>query len=221
MKTTIYLLALISLLSGCTVSTTTSTKPNSNNTPASTEPKSADASTDKEPVLNALKKLREVQAVTVKTVRANGDAAIIEQFSASDSSYSRKAEDGESIETVIVGPETFSRMNSAWEWKKEADADPKSSASYTFSFPINWLIRLMSGMNLQTVASEDLNGKPTTLYTLTASKETTDLPKSLKIWIGKDNGLPLKMESESDEGANTTTYDFDSKVKIVRPVVKK
>lgn len=181
----------------------------------------ANVSDSKEELLNAFKKFRNVPFVTVKSVsNDNKSETIIEQYSSVNSSFSRKSENGEATETIIVGSETFSRMNSSWEWKKESDA--KTTASDSFFFPYSNLEKHIPDFDIKSKGEETINGKTATVYELTLSKPNPEVPSLIKIWIGKDNGLPLKIFNEIEQDTNLTrTFDFDSKVDIKRPTVGK
>ena len=203
---------------GCKMSDTNSNT-GSNNSNSKEQP--SKISDSKEELLNAFKKFRNVPFVIVKSVSTNNKSeTIIEQYSSVNSSYSRKSEDGEAIETIIVGSETFSRINSSWEWKKESDA--KMTASDNFFFPYKWFEKHIPDFDIKSEGEETINGKNAAVYNLTLSKPNPEVPSLIKIWIGKDSGLPLKIFNENEKGQNLTrTFDFESKVNIERPIVGK
>ena len=211
---TVFLLSV----SGCKTSGTNSNNRNSNSNSA-VQP-SKNVSDSKEELLNAFKKFRNVPFAAVKSVRTGNNAAtILEQYSAADSSFSRKTEDGEGFETIIVGSETYSRNNSYWEWKKESESN--TTASERFFSGSDQLAKYIPNFEIAADGEESVNGKTARLYNLTLSKPHPEVPSLIKIWIGKDNGLPLKRYNDFEGGSLTMTWDYESAVKIERPVVGK
>lgn len=229
----VFAVAFISAL-GCKMTSTNSTNSESvsknsnsnigsNNSNSKEQTKVSDptkGADSKEELLNAFKNFRDVPFVTAKSVSTENKETIIEQYSSVNSSYSRKSESGESIETIIFGSETFSRMNSSWEWKKESDA--KTTASDSFFFPYKYLESHIPDFDIKSAGEETINGKNAAVYNLTLSKPNPEVPSLIKIWIDKDSGLPLKIFSEIEKDNNLTrNFDFESKVNIARPVVGK
>lgn len=208
---------LISVL-GCKMTGTNSSSENNSST---LKEQSSKTSNPKEELQNAFKNFRNVPFVTVKTDGTGEESAtIIEQYSSVNSSYSRKTEDGEGIETIIVGSENFSRMNSSWEWKK--DSGSNEPAAKTFFFKYDAFADKIPNFEIQSGGEETVNGKAATVYNLTLAKPNPEVPSLIKIWISKDSGLPLKIfKVLGDNNKVTDTFDFESKVNIERPVVGK
>lgn len=191
-------------------------KQNSN----STVQQSSKAVDPKEALTSAFKKLRNVPFATLKTER-DGSSAIVEQYSSANSSYSRKTEDGEGTETIIVGADAFSRMNKYFPWKKESNSS--DSADKAFFFSLDYLAeKIILASTVKSGGEETVNGKTAAVYESSLAERDPEIPTSIKIWIGKENGLPLKIDKESKVGSKVThIFDFDSAVNIERPALDK
>lgn len=210
---TVFLLSFL----GCRTNDTGSNNGNSN---LNLKEPASKVSDPKEELLNAFKKFRNVPFVTVRSVSTSDKSkTIIEQYSAVNSSFSRKTDNEEDSQTIIIGSETFSKMNSFWEWRKESESN--TTASDNFFSPYDHLVKIIPGFDIKTAGEETVGGKTATIYNLTLSKPRSDVPSLIKIWIGKDNGLPLKRFNDFEDGNLTMTWDYESTVNIERPVVGK
>jgi hypothetical protein len=170
--------------------------------------------------VSAFKKIRTVPFATVKT-ESTDSPTVIEQYSSAASSYSRKGADGSLTETIIVGPETFSRNNSAFEWKKESGGSDEPADKRFFSV-YDYFAQKIPFFEVQTKGEETVAGKNSDVYELTLAKPNPDVPSLIRIWIGKETGLPMKMYKELNKDDKVTdTFDYESAVNIVRPTVGK
>jgi outer membrane lipoprotein-sorting protein len=208
------LLVLVSI-SGCKLSGANSVNS------SSSKDTSTVAADPRKSVSDALQKLRSVPFVTAKTERSDSDSDFtIEKFSAADQSYSQSSVSEEDSQMVIVGKETFSKMNSYWPWRKESDSS--ESAADRFFSHYDRIVRYLPDLNAAADGQELVDGRTANVIILTTPKPTSDWPASIKIWIDKENGLPLKFVTEvSSDTKNTKKFDFQSPVKIERPVVGK
>ncbi len=76
--------------------------------------------------------------------------------------------------------------------------------------------------NVEYVGKENVGGKDTLIYRYKSEMKDVQ-PINSKIWIGADNGLPLKIEVEKTGKGSammTTSYDYDKEIKIEAPPVK-
>ena len=202
---------LVATLGCSNIGSNSSTNPNSTNAnSASPDPKAA--------IQDAFKKFRAVPFVTVKDEGTEGPmATVIEQYSASDEAFSRKyLEQGDRTEVIIVGKDNYSKMNEFWPWR--VDSGSTDTAANTFFFPYDSLERMIPEFNVKDSREESVDGKTALVVTLVPPKPYPEVPASITIWIGKDNGLPLKMEKES---RRTETFDYETPVKIEKPRVEK
>lgn len=204
---------------GCKMTGTVSSngKPGSNSTEQSSK-----AVDSKEALASAFKKLRNVPFATVKIERTGDMAAtIIEQYSAANSSYSKKTEVGESFEKIIIGPESFSRQNSFFPWRKESDY-PESADKAFFSIHNYLAEKVIPSSEVKSGGEETLNGKTAAVYNISLAERDSDIPALIRIWIGKETGLPMKIYKEFRNGNKMTdTFDYESAVNIERPAVDK
>jgi hypothetical protein len=207
---------LVSVL-GCKTAGMTDSS-NAKHTSNSTEQPSKTADS-KEALVSAFKKIRTVPFATVKT-ESTDSPTVIEQYSSATSSYSRKSADESLTETIIVGPETFSRNNSAFEWKKESGSDEPADKRF-FSI-YDYFAQKIPFFEVQSKGEETVAGKNSDVYELTLAKPNPDVPSLIRIWIGKETGLPMKMYKELNKDDKVTdTFDYESAVNIVRPTVGK
>lgn len=213
----VFAVFLMSVL-GCKMPGSNST--NENNS-SSIKEQPAKTSNLKEELQNAFKKFRNVPFATVKGERTGDNPeTITEQYSSANSSYSRKSDNEENTQVIIVGPEKFSKMNSSWPWRKESDSNEPASEAFFSRY--NYLAEKIPSFEIQPGAEETVNGKKAAVYSLTLAKPNPDIPSLIKIWIGKDSGLPLKMLNEfGNNNKFTETFDFETTVSIERPAIDK
>ena len=202
---------------GCKTNNNNSTgeDPKSNN-----KEQSSPKSDSKAELQNAFNKFRNVPFVTVKQFDNDNKLKQTEKFSSADSSFHRKKEE-DGGEITIIGSETFSKENSNWEWRKESES--RNTASKQFFFPYDWLAEHIPDFNITAAGEEIVEGKTAAVYSLTPPKTQEEVPSLIRIWVGKDNGLPLKRYNElKDKSMSwTETFDYETKFKIERPTVGK
>lgn len=219
----ILLFAIIGCKLPATSSSNSSAPPNSANiTNGSTANKSSASSEDPRfSVSEALRKLRSVPFVTTKSEMAEaGSSKTIEQFLAADDSYTRRSESGEDTEHIKIGKDYFSRMNSNWPWKKETGST--DSATEAFYGRFDRITRALSEFSGAAGGDESVDGKAAGVVTLTAIKQSSDMPTMMKFWIDKEKGVILKMLIEmGKDSTSTTTFDYTTPVKIERPKLEK
>jgi len=202
---------LVAALGCSNFGSNSSTNPNTTNAnSASPDRKAA--------IQDAFKKFRTVPFVTVKSESTgSSNTTVVEQYSASDEAFSRKyLEQGDRTEVIIVGKDNYSKMNEFWPWK--VDSGSTDTAANTFFFPYDSLERMIPEFNVRDSREESIDGKTALVVTLVPPKPYPEVPSSITIWIGKDNGLPLKMDKES---RLTETFDYETPVKIEKPRVEK
>jgi outer membrane lipoprotein-sorting protein len=123
------------------------------------------------------------------------------------------------METIIIGKDTY--MKSGDSWRKFpvslGDAIPKMRDAFTEE-------GMKSLTDVEYVGEETVNGKSAFLYRYKGDTVKEATKYNAKIWIGKDNGLPLKIEVEYPDGTllknMTTVYDYDTKLTIEAPSAK-
>ena len=222
-------LILLSMIVGCKLPATSSSNSSApsnsasaNTANSSTANKSPASSEDPRfSVSDALRKLRSVPFVTTKSERAEaGSSKTIEQYLAADERYTRRSESGEDSEHIKIGKDYFSRMNSNWPWKKETGST--DSATEAFYGRFDRITRALSEFSGAAGGDESIDGKAASVVTLTAIKQSSDMPTMMKFWIDKEKGVILKMLIEmGKDSTSTTTFDYTTPVKIERPALDK
>lgn len=217
---------LLSVTIGCKfpeTSSNSSVPSNSANTAGSGAPGKSTASTEdtRLSVSDALRKLRSVPFVTTKTESTEANSSkTTEQYAAADESYTRRSESGEDMEFIKIGKDYYSRMNSHWPWKKETGST--DTAIEAFYGRYDRITRTLSEFSATTDTQETVDGKAANVVTLTAIKQSPEMPTSMKFWIDKETGLPLKLVFErSKDSKDTTTFDYQTPVKVERPALDK
>ena len=122
------------------------------------------------------------------------------------------------MESIIIGKDTYLKIGGAWK---------KFSANLSESIPKMRDAFTEEGMKslgeVEYVGEDAVNGKSALLYRYQGSAIKDGASYTSKLWVGKDSGLPLKIEVEYPAGGAlkqmTTTYDYDAKVAIESPTV--
>lgn len=178
--------------------------------------------TGREDLIKSLEKFEKVPFVTLtSTSSENESEPTIEQYSAVKSAYSRKSNNKQVDQVVVIGSETFSTSTLARKWNKENESR-YSAAEMLFS-RFDQLIRYIPGYdNFGIEADEAINGKTATVYKMNLAKPRFEVPDSYKFWICKESGLPLKIVRTIENGIIITeTFDYTTTVEIERPKVGK
>lgn len=124
----------------------------------------------------------------------------------------------ESMESIIIGRDTYMKLNGAWR---------------KFPTPLDQTISSLRDMfteeGLKTLAdvkqeSDDtVDGEDAIVYSYTGKVPQTSNTYNSKLFIGKDDGLPLKIEVEYSGGPlkkMTTVYRYSPDVKIEAPIAQ-
>lgn len=121
-----------------------------------------------------------------------------------------------SVELIIIGKSTYMKINGKWQ-KSPAnlgDSIPKMRDAFTEE-------GLKSLGDVEYVGEDSAAGKNALLYRYKGNTVKDATAYDSKLWIGKDNGLPLKIEVDYPKGGvlkqMTTVYDYDKKVTIESP----
>ena len=122
---------------------------------------------------------------------------------------------------IIFGPDEFSRMNSNWEWSKDTSSNDTAAKRFFRNF--DWIAeKYLPETEVKTENEETINGKPAKVYKLSLGKPSPEVPTSIRIWIDKDRGLPMKIAKERDGLRDLIEeIDLDTSVKIAKPTVGK
>lgn len=120
------------------------------------------------------------------------------------------------METIIIGKDTYIKIGDKWT-KSSMDLG-KTIPDLRDSFTEEGL---KSIVDVEYVGDDSVDGKAALVYRYKGNTVKEAGPYTSKLWVSKDDGLPLKIEVEYSEGMldkMTTVYDYESEVKIEAPI---
>ncbi len=171
----------------------------------------------KEAVTSAYKKFQALNFYHSLTATKTGQATVQTEldFNAPDKYWIKNNISGSKSEVIVIGNESFSRLNEG-KWTKMPDGQMSSmEMRKTMS---DAAVAQMK--DFEFVGKESLNGKDTFVYKF---KSTYGGDSTSKVWIAADSGLPMKVETEGNfSGTNlniSIIYDYDKDAKIETPKV--
>jgi len=193
---------------------TSKSEPNSNNTSIQKENSVTVSSNPRDDVIKASKKFTEQDSFQA-TMDGTGSKAIhMEiQYVAPDSYHIKNSP---LMEIIIIGKSTYMKINGKWQKSPASlsDSIPKMRDAFTEE-------GLKSLGDVEYVGEDSVSGKTALLYRYKGNTLKDETAYDSKLWIGKDNGLPLKIEVEYPNSdllkQMTTVYDYDTKVTIESP----
>jgi outer membrane lipoprotein-sorting protein len=121
------------------------------------------------------------------------------------------------MEAVILGKDTYLKTGGAWKKfpMNLGDSIAKMRDSLTEE-------GMKSLKDVEYLGEDAVNGKNALLYKYKGDTVKEKTVYTSRLWVGKDNGLPLKIEVEYPAGSilkqMTTIYDYDTKVTIESPI---
>ncbi|MFV0389906.1 MAG: hypothetical protein ACK5NT_14270 [Pyrinomonadaceae bacterium] len=120
-------------------------------------------------------------------------------------------------EVIVIGNDTFSRMNEG-DWTKASEGASPNVKKLRDELSAK---AEKSMSDVKAVGTETVDGKATHVYTFKSNEGGSS---DSKIWLLDDSGLPLKVESKgnySGQEVNVViSYDYNAKVDISKPEVK-
>ncbi len=124
-----------------------------------------------------------------------------------------------SMEFIVIGKDTFLKSNGSWKKFPANMGDSISKMRDAFTEE-----GMKSLKDVEFAGEESVNGKSALLYKYKGETVKDANAYNSRLWIGKDNGLPLKIEVEYPGGGlvkqMTTNYDYETKVSIDPPTTK-
>ena len=125
---------------------------------------------------------------------------------------------GPGLETIVIGKDVYLSMNGSFEKLPGAMDGSIPDLRATFNKEgRKWF------SDVKYVGEESVGGKPSLVYEYKNKGEGNLGENDSKIWVGKDDGLPLKIESRYKRGNLKTMvieYEYDPNIKIEAPVKK-
>jgi outer membrane lipoprotein-sorting protein len=125
---------------------------------------------------------------------------------------------GPGLETIVIGKDVYLSMNGSFEKLPGAMDGSIPDLRATFNKEgRKWF------SDVKYVGEESVGSKPSLVYEYKNKGEGNLGENDSKIWVGKDDGLPLKIESRYKRGNLKTMvieYEYDPNIKIEAPVKK-
>ncbi|MEQ1763045.1 MAG: hypothetical protein ABL984_07865 [Pyrinomonadaceae bacterium] len=126
---------------------------------------------------------------------------------------------GPGLETVVIGKDVYLSMEGSFQKLPGAMGNSVPDLRATFNNEgRKWF------SDVRFVGEETVNGKPSLVYEYKNKGEGNRGENDSKIWVAKDDGLPLKIESRYKSGNLKTMvieYEYDPNIKIEVPATKK
>ena len=215
---------LIAAASGCKMLKTaieSRSAANSNAAPPAVAPKINDSSSTKSPASASGDPLQDLKTTSKRFSEENAFHAVMDMHGKTDShmEVSYVAPDRYSIkngvmETVIIGKQTYMKLNGSWK------KFPVDMASQIPNLRQAFTEEAMKGIsNARYLDDDTVDGKDAFVLEYDGDYKGVGAYTS-SVWIGKDDGLPMKIEVRYSDGAlqtMTTDYDYDN-VTIDPPV---
>jgi acyl CoA:acetate/3-ketoacid CoA transferase alpha subunit len=161
----------------------------------------------------------------IKNTSSNGSTnTLLVEYAAPDHyhmvTHSQAGGRDTSLEYVIVGKDTFMKMNGG-EWKRfPVDMSKMISA---FRDP-KFIEELAKTADVKFVSADTVDGSPMLVYEYTMNNAMgMNIKSHAKTWVAVADGLPRKSESESEYGGvktktEMTMSDYNSDIKIESPI---
>ncbi len=181
---------------------------NTGTTPDANSPESEKA---KEDVVSSTRKLKDLKFWSAKTEIENMPALSGEiKYVAPDRFYFKQGTN----EAIVVGDQTYTKEDGKWQ---KSDFDMSGLKKIQDNALTEEDVKKIQ--NVAVIGTETLNGRKTTVYGHRSGGGAAD--SATKMWIDEETKLVLKTVVENRAGAQTqrvtTTYDFDTPVKIETP----
>jgi outer membrane lipoprotein-sorting protein len=175
----------------------------------------SDAKADLEEMSRRFMDAAAFQAKMTGTGKAKMDAAV--DFVAPDRfRISTNAMGGQYVEMVIVGDQTY--MNMGGKWQKMPKTDLSSILGFRQAFTeegMKWI------KDVSYKGEETLEGKLVHIYTYRGKTPDGGSDFSSKLWIGKSDGLPIRITANYSKGDLKTMqidYKYDARITIEAPM---
>ncbi len=220
--TTIFLLVFVAV--GCKMpdflsKTTTDEKGGANTTSSDSVPSQGSTfkpgSTPREDVLNSSGRFLKQDSMQAKMDLTGDTPMHVEIEYLSPDRYHMKYSD--SMEMIAIGKETY--MKIAGKWKKSPANLGQTVSKMRDSFNEEGMKLLK---DVEFVGEDMTDGKNAFVYSYKGNLEKDSTTYTSKLWIGKDDGLPLKIAINYSDGGlkqMTTTYAYDPNIKIEAPAM--
>lgn len=125
---------------------------------------------------------------------------------------------GPGLETIVIGKDVYLSMNGSYQKLPGAMDGSIPDLRATFNKEgRKWF------SDVRFVGEESVNGKPSLVYEYKNKGEGNLGENDSKIWVAKDDGLPLKIESRYKRGNLRTMiieYEYDPNIAIDVPKLK-
>ena len=123
---------------------------------------------------------------------------------------------GAGMELIYIGDDSY--MKAGDKWSKAPGGGAKSIPTLRDSFTEEGLKSLKDA---KFEGDDTVDGKPSLVYSYKNVTPVGDYPFTVKMWVSKDKGLPMKIYTEYSNGMlknMTINYDTESPVTIEAPI---
>lgn len=121
-------------------------------------------------------------------------------------------------EIVVVGSDAYAKEGGGWEKLPEDIGAQINEMKKNFDAEGVDAIK-----EVKKTGTETIGGREATIYTYSIEEDADTVKNVTRVWIANDNGLPLKIEVETENAGKkqtvTTTYNYKKPVKIEAPQV--
>lgn len=124
--------------------------------------------------------------------------------------------EGKTVEMILIGNKTYINVNGRWM----SSPVPMKGATMTDMINMFGREKMKWFSDIKYSGNDTIDGEPAYVYSYTGKVDGMNDSDS-KIWVAKDNGLPLKAEAEYKDGKFRSTkivYDYDTPVSIEAPI---
>ncbi len=214
-KLALILLLLVAVSLGCKLS---SLLPGSGGGGSSSSSGSSGGSDPKVDIIEASRKFIALPAFSAK-MQGMGQTEIKSQvdYAAPDRYHvSYLGGTGAGMELIYIGDDSY--MKSGDKWSKMPGGGAKSIPTLRDSFTEEGLKSLTDA---KFDGEDTVDGKPALVYSYKNVTPVGDYPFTVKMWVGKSTGLPVKIYAEYSNGVlknMTVNYDTESPVTIEAPI---
>ena len=191
------------------------TNSNSGGSSKSTTTASSDPKQD---IINASKKFIDLPSFSAKMVGTGVNELRMQVDYVAPDRYHMQYLGGTAVgmEIIIIGKETY--MKTGGTWRKTPGGMGEAMPTLRDSFTEEGLKTLN---DVKFDGDDTVAGKPALVYSYKNVTPQGNYPFHSKIWIGKDTGLPMKIEVNYENGTlkqMNVAYDTETPISIERPI---
>ena len=146
------------------------------------------------------------------TVFGDKDFTTVVEYVSPDRVYIKS---GPGLERIIIGNDLYITLDNKWEKIPNESGSPAEELRQAFKAERD---KFFSGVSF--VGEEMINAKPAFVYVYKSKGEGNIGENDSKIWVGKDDGLPVRIETAYRTGSIESVvieYEYDPDIRIEAP----